>query len=440
MHSVFHADRVDLDGRWRFQLLPAPDAEPAAGWGEIDVPGCWTMQGWGDLPHYTNVVMPFPGLPPAIPPANPTGLYEREVEVPAGWAGRRIVLHVGAAESVLVARVNGREVGISKDSHLAAEFDVTDVVAVGRNAISLTVVKWSDASYVEDQDQWWHGGITRSVFLYATERIHLADVRVIPTLAEDLASGSIEVRAEVAFSRRPARAGLDGGGAPRRSHRAPWRPPCPTPAASRARAPAATGAQLADRAIAGMPLTRRGAHRPLAAPVCRPRPGERWRGHPAGRRGRRAALVLGAAGPLPAHGHPALARRCRGRGDGGARRLPPGGDRRAGPADQPAARPHPRRESPRLRPAHRAGDRARGHAGRPRPDEALRVQRRADLALPERPGVPGPLRRARAVRHRRGRHRVARVHRQRLRRPALPGRVGRPRGADGPPRQEPRRR
>jgi hypothetical protein len=170
MHSVSHPDRVDLDGRWRFQLLPAPDADPSFVWGEIEVPGCWTMQGWGDLPHYTNVVMPFAGLPPRVPDANPTGLYEREVEIPARWAGRRIVLHVGAAESVLIARVNGREVGISKDSHLAAEFDVTDVVAVGANTISLTVVKWSDASYIEDQDQWWHGGITRSVTPVATGR------------------------------------------------------------------------------------------------------------------------------------------------------------------------------------------------------------------------------------------------------------------------------
>jgi len=185
MHSVPHADRVDLDGRWRFQLLPAPDAEPSSAWGEIEVPGCWTMQGWGDIPRYTNVVMPFAGLPPHVPDANPTGLYEREVEVPVRWAGRRIVLHVGAAESVLVARVNGREVGISKDSHLAAEFDITEAVAVGRNTISLTVVKWSDASYVEDQDQWWHGGITRSVFLYATDHVHLGDVRAIGRRRDD---------------------------------------------------------------------------------------------------------------------------------------------------------------------------------------------------------------------------------------------------------------
>ncbi len=254
MHSVPHADRVDLDGRWRFQLLPAPDAEPAGAWGGIDVPGCWTMQGWGDVPHYTNVVMPFPGLPPAVPAANPTGLYEREVEIPAAWAGRRIVLHVGAAESVLIARVNGREVGISKDSHLAAEFDVTDDVAVGRNTVALTVVKWSDASYVEDQDQWWHGGITRSVFLYATERVHLADVRAIASLDDDLASGSLEVRAEVAFDGVPPEPGWS---VEARLADLTGTLAAPVPYTGRFEGPRPSRhrRELADRAIAGMPLT-----------------------------------------------------------------------------------------------------------------------------------------------------------------------------------------
>ena len=147
MHSVPHADRLELDGRWRFQLLPRPDAEASEDWAEIDVPGVWTMQGFADLPHYTNVQMPFAGLPPAIPAANPTGLYERGFQLPEGWSGKRIVLHVGAAESVLIVRLNGRDIGISKDSHLAAELDITDAVQAGENSLSLRVVKWSDATY-----------------------------------------------------------------------------------------------------------------------------------------------------------------------------------------------------------------------------------------------------------------------------------------------------
>ncbi len=254
MHSVPHADRLEMDGRWRFQLLPAPGSDPSRAWGEIEVPGCWTMQGFGDLPHYTNVVMPFPGLPPAVPAANPTGLFEREVEVPPGWAGRRIVLHVGAAESVLIARVNGHEVGISKDSHLAAEFDVTDVVAVGTNTVALTVVKWSDASFVEDQDQWWHGGITRSVFLYATNRVHLGDVRAIPTLDPDLAGGSVEVRAEVAFAGVRPEAGWTVE-ARLGDLTATLAAPVPHTGRFEGPRPSRHRRELADRAIAGMSLT-----------------------------------------------------------------------------------------------------------------------------------------------------------------------------------------
>jgi beta-galactosidase len=156
---------LSLDGPWRFQLLPTPEADLSARWARIDVPSCWTMCEFddihevGDRPQYTNVDMPWPDLPPTPPPANPTGVYEREADVPGEWAERRIVLHVGAAESVVIAQVNGVDVGIGKDSHLASEFDVTHAVRPGRpNTVRLTVVKWSDATFVEDQDQWWHAG------------------------------------------------------------------------------------------------------------------------------------------------------------------------------------------------------------------------------------------------------------------------------------------
>ncbi|MFB6636357.1 glycoside hydrolase family 2 TIM barrel-domain containing protein [Streptomyces chartreusis] len=170
---------LPLDGDWRFQLLSAPDAPVGGAWSTAQVPGAWTLQGTSDLPQYTNVAMPFTAFPPHSPATNPTGVYEREVDVPADWAGRRIVLQVGAAESVLLVHVDGRPAGISKDSHLAAEFDLTALVRPGARAtVRLTVVKWSDASHLEDQDQWWHGGITRSVLLYATDPLHLADVTV----------------------------------------------------------------------------------------------------------------------------------------------------------------------------------------------------------------------------------------------------------------------
>ena len=200
MHSVDRrAGALSLDGRWRFQLLPHPDAPLGERWTSLEVPGPWTMQdfedlhGVTDLPHYTNVVMPWPDLPPHPPAANPTGVHEREFEVPAEWAGRRIVLQVGAAESVLLVQVNGRWVGGGKDSHLASEFDVTAAVRVGgSNTVRLTVTKWSDATFLEDQDQWWHGGLTRSVLLHATDPLHLADVRVLAD-----AEGSLRVDARI---------------------------------------------------------------------------------------------------------------------------------------------------------------------------------------------------------------------------------------------------
>ena len=229
MHAVPHDDRLPLDGRWRFQLLHRPDEAPGEAWGEADVPGCWTMQDTWDRPIYTNVQMPFPNRPPETPEENPTGVYERSFEVPAGWAGRRVVLHVGAAESVLLVEVNGQDVGISKDSHLAAEFEVTDLLRPGANELRLTVVKWSDASFIEDQDQWWHGGITRPVFLYATGSTYLADL-----VGRRRAGGRRDDRHAVARGRAsagPAPGPSRAGGSRPRSRAAGrrWPASCVTP-------------------------------------------------------------------------------------------------------------------------------------------------------------------------------------------------------------------
>jgi beta-galactosidase len=202
-----------LDGTWWFRYIDRPEDVPADfaepdldtgdDWASITVPGNWTMQGWG-LPHYTNVVMPFPGRPPKVPDANPTGLYRTTFSLPPAWKGRRVVLHVGAAESVLYAYVNGTAVGMGKDSRLPSEFDITRHLRRGRNTVACMVVKWSDASHIEDQDQWWMGGIHRSVYLYATEPTHLADVHVTAGLecgdGGPGLDGTLEVRTTVAFA------------------------------------------------------------------------------------------------------------------------------------------------------------------------------------------------------------------------------------------------
>ncbi|TVR59372.1 MAG: DUF4981 domain-containing protein [Spirochaetaceae bacterium] len=184
------SDRVlSLNGSWSFALRPRPEElrESDVGshssddsWDTISVPGNWTMQGF-DRPHYTNVIMPFPDKPPVVPEENPTGVYRRTFTVPSGWAGRRIVLHVGGAESVYYVFVNGGEVAYATDSRLPSEFDITPYLVPGENTVAIVVVRWSASSFIEDQDHWWMAGIYRDVFLYCTEEVYLKDVAVTAT-------------------------------------------------------------------------------------------------------------------------------------------------------------------------------------------------------------------------------------------------------------------
>ena len=186
---------VSLDGSWDFKLADRPAAAAAAlrgarGWDTVDVPGLWTMQGY-DRPQYTNVQMPFAEPPPHVPEANPTGIYRRRFTVPRGWRRRRIVLGFGGVEGVLYLLVNGEPVGISKDSRTPAEFDLTDLVRHGsENELVAVVVRWSDASFVEDQDQWWHAGISREVYLRSSR---IEDVFANASLDDDYRHGLLTV-------------------------------------------------------------------------------------------------------------------------------------------------------------------------------------------------------------------------------------------------------
>ncbi len=198
-----------LDGDWRFRL--APDPRTAARWlagdaadapveSTIAVPGNWEMQGW-NRPHYTNVQMPFPEEPPRVPANNPTGLYRREFTVPDEWRDHRVVIHFGSADSMLCVYVNGTAVGLSKDSRLPAEFDLTPIIRYGAaNEIVAVVVKWSDATFVEDQDMWWLAGLPREVFLYATPRTFLADLFFKPLVDESCARAELDLTVTVGFA------------------------------------------------------------------------------------------------------------------------------------------------------------------------------------------------------------------------------------------------
>ena len=201
---------VSLDGDWSFAFRDRPEdvtaddlAGATAGWPSVEVPGCWTMQGF-DAPHYTNVQMPFAGPPPRVPDENPTGVYRRAVAVPASWLRRRIILHIAGAESVLYAHVNGTPIGMGKDSRLPHEFDLTGIVEPGQIFdLALTVVKWSDATYLEDQDHWYHAGLHRTVFLYSTPLVHIADVHATADYNPDTGDGQLHARIAVDAPDRP---------------------------------------------------------------------------------------------------------------------------------------------------------------------------------------------------------------------------------------------
>ena len=201
---------LPLNGEWQFRVEPTPEDAlrftegapftSAAEWGAITVPGNLETQGYGK-PHYTNVQMPWPHEAPRVPSANPTGVYRRTFTVPASWADQRIAIHFGGATSVLAVYLNGVAVGLSKDSFLPAEFDLTSAIRTGsENELVALVIKWSDASFIEDQDQWWLTGLHREVFLYATPKTFIRDVHARPTLAADLASATLDVSVHLGIS------------------------------------------------------------------------------------------------------------------------------------------------------------------------------------------------------------------------------------------------
>ncbi len=203
---------LNLCGAWDFVLRETPLDDPF-GFGTtwpsvaddsgpeedrphlVPVPSVWQTY-TDDKPHYTNVQYPFPLDPPRVPSENPTGYFTCRFLVPDGWVGMRKVLRFEGVDSCFTVWLNGIEVGSSKGSRLPAEFDVTEAISdTEENVLAVKVIKWSDASYLEDQDMWWLSGIFRDVLLQAVPEASIRDFFAKATLAEG-GRGVLELTAE----------------------------------------------------------------------------------------------------------------------------------------------------------------------------------------------------------------------------------------------------
>lgn len=168
-----------LNGVWDFKLVDTPlragsefaqeDYVLDGQWSRITVPGCWQMQGFGGNPIYSGAPYLFPVEPPFVAEDNDTGLYRRTFTLPKAMEGKRVVLRFEGVGCMFFVYVNGTEIGMSKGSHMTAEFDITKAVRPGENLLAVSVLRFCDGSYLEIQDMYHMSGIFRNVSLLATE-------------------------------------------------------------------------------------------------------------------------------------------------------------------------------------------------------------------------------------------------------------------------------
>ena len=192
-----------LNGTWKFKLTNNPLTSPqnfhlpgysTGGWNDIEVPGTWQMQGFGHN-IYRNIPMEFaPYDPPKVPlDFNPTGHYRRSFQLPESWDGRKVILHFDGVKSAFLIWINGKYVGFDKGSMTPAEFDATAYLQEGENTIAVKVPRWSDGSYLEDQDMWRFAGIYRRVYLFSPSEQHISDFTITSGLDEKYRHGKLNV-------------------------------------------------------------------------------------------------------------------------------------------------------------------------------------------------------------------------------------------------------
>lgn len=204
---------ISLNGKWKFNWSPNPENRPvdfyhpdfdSNQWERIVVPGTWQMQGYGK-PIYTNITYPFKKDPPRVtgePPRdyysyenrNPVGSYLTTFEIGEEMKDKQFYLHFEGVKSAMYVWVNGEKVGYSQNSMSPAEFDVTDVIRQGTNQLAVEVYRWSDGSYLEDQDMWRFSGIFRPVELWIRPKIHIKDYTLTANLSEDYRTATFNSR------------------------------------------------------------------------------------------------------------------------------------------------------------------------------------------------------------------------------------------------------
>lgn len=195
-----------LNGKWKFHYSDKPSDRPkdfyltdydTSQWAEITVPGNWEMQGFG-YPIYVNTRYIFPTNPPFTSHSdNPVGSYKHSFEIPASWNGRKVFLHFGGATSGMYVWVNGKKTGYVQGAKNPAEFDITDYIHEGKNEVACEVYRWTDGSYLEDQDFWRLSGLERDVYLYSTADTRIQDIFARAALDSKYRDGIITVDVDI---------------------------------------------------------------------------------------------------------------------------------------------------------------------------------------------------------------------------------------------------
>ncbi|MGM9699790.1 MAG: glycoside hydrolase family 2 TIM barrel-domain containing protein [Prevotella sp.] len=203
--------RLSLNGTWKFKLVKKPSLAlkdfwkpsfDANAWQNITVPGSWELQGF-DAPIYTDVTYPFPVNPPFVPEDyNPVGHYIHDFTIPESWKGMDIILDFEGVESAYYVWLNGEPIGYSEDSRLPAHFDITRHLKKGNNRLAVQVFRYSDGSYLEDQDYWKYSGIERSVYIQARPKSRIADFKLGQALINDYRDGEFNLNVSLASPNR----------------------------------------------------------------------------------------------------------------------------------------------------------------------------------------------------------------------------------------------